>query len=159
MYGENIPVIHSAVITGRAEFDRSVHSHSPGTIPLYASRRPGYRHYIEATLFGLPFMQVDEATWMGNGSWQDAVRVDQGPQVDQGANLGLWAESMWLPAIFLTTRALHWEPVDDVTALPVVPSTPARNASSCASTRKWMDQLAGIGCASTTSPAHPKFCG
>jgi hypothetical protein len=81
-----------------------------------------YRHYIEATLFGLPVLKINE--WYLDGHSRLELPfgiVENEPKVDQAANLGLWAESIWLPAVFLTDPRVSWEPVDAETAILVVP--------------------------------------
>jgi hypothetical protein len=131
LYGENVPVIRSAVITGRA----TVRPVGPITFParfrFTHSAGQGYRHYIEATLFGLPLMQVNERYLDGHALGITPFGTDEGAQVDQGANLGLWAESIWLPAIFLTDSRVHWEAVDEDTALLVGPLVRARSVLWC----------------------------
>jgi Family of unknown function (DUF6544) len=121
-YGERIPVIRSAVITGR------------GTLRLNGLTLPvrfrftheagqSYRHYIEATLFGLPLLKVNEY-YVNNHErmvfpW--GVQEDN-PKLDQGGNLGMWAEALrWLPALLITDPRVRWEPLDDETALLIVP--------------------------------------
>jgi hypothetical protein len=125
LYGERVPVIRSAVITGR------------GTMriqPLFNITLPvrfrftheagiGYRHYIEVTFMGLPVLKVNEYYVDGKERqelpW--AVMTDN-PKLDQGGNLGMWAEIIqWLPSVLLTDSNVHWEAVDQDTALLVVP--------------------------------------
>ncbi len=43
------------------------------------------------------------------------------PKLNQAANLGMWAELSIVPAALLADRRVGWEPVDDSTALLVVP--------------------------------------
>jgi hypothetical protein len=80
-----------------------------------------YRHEIVTTWFGLPLLRVDERFVDGVGTLHLPFGTEQGPTVDQGANLALWAEAMWFPAALVTDPRVRWEPVDDVTALLRVP--------------------------------------
>jgi hypothetical protein len=121
LYGDRIPVITSAVVTGRA----SMRPFGPVALParyrFTHEAGKNYRHYIEATLFGIPIMRVNERYIDGHGFMDLGFATDEGPKINQGAVLGLWAESAWFPAIFLTDGRVRWEPIDDDTASLVVP--------------------------------------
>jgi hypothetical protein len=122
IYGENVPVIESAVITGRASM-RVGGITFPGRFRFTHNAGQGYRHYIEATFFGLPLIKINEHYLDGRSRMELPFGVTEGePKVDQAANLALWGESLtWLPSILITDQRARWEPVDEDTALLVVP--------------------------------------
>jgi hypothetical protein len=121
LYGDTVPVVTSAVITGRGPL-RIMGITFPGRFRFIHQAGMGYRHYIEVTVFGLPLLTVNERYLDGESLFETPGGViDNDPQVNQGANLGLWGEMIWYPAAWLTAPGVRWEPVDEVTAVLVVP--------------------------------------
>ncbi len=119
--GDSIPVIDSAVLTGPAELRFSGITF-PGRYRFVHEAGRNYRHYIELTLFGQPLMKVNEFYLDGNSRLELPFgTVENEPKVNQAANLGLWAEAMAYPSIYLTDPRVRWEALDDATARLVVP--------------------------------------
>jgi hypothetical protein len=121
VFGDSVPVIESAVITGRATLRPVAGISVPARFRFTHIAGRDYRHYIEATIFGLPIMKVNERYLDSKALMEMPWGKYEGPKLNQAANIGMWAESAWLPSLFITDLRVHWEPVDDVTALLVVP--------------------------------------
>jgi hypothetical protein len=122
LYGENVPVIKSAVISGRGTM-RIGGLTLPARFRISHIAGQSYHHYFELTFFGRPVMKVNEYYVDGHGRMELPFGVIEGEaKIDQAANLALWAESVvWLPALLLTDSRVRWEAVDETTALLVVP--------------------------------------
>ena len=71
-----------------------------------------YCRLFELTWFGLPIGTGNEHDLDGKSHLTLPMGLsDEGPQVDRATNLSLWAEYIWLPAVFLTDPRVRWEPV------------------------------------------------
>jgi hypothetical protein len=93
-YGEQVPVIRSAVITGRGML-RLNGLTLPVRFRFTHDAGQSYRHYIEATLFGLPLLKVNEYYVNDQERMVLPWGVQEGsPKLDQGGNLGMWAEAL-----------------------------------------------------------------
>jgi hypothetical protein len=121
VYGDEIPVIETVVLKGRASISpfgvklpaRFVFVHNAGR---------DYRHYFEATWFGITFLKVDEGYIDGESFFESPMgSYYDDPNTNQGANLAVWAEAGFFPSVWLTDERVRWEPVDDRTALLYVP--------------------------------------
>src|SRR5512138_2967675 len=121
VYGEQIPVIETAVLKGRATIS-PFGVKLPGRFVFVHNAGRDYRHYIEATWFGMPFLKVNEGYLDGKSFFESPMgSYYDDANTNQGANLALWAEAGWFPSIWLTDPRVHWQPVDDHTALLFVP--------------------------------------
>ena len=126
--GNQIPVIESAIISGRGKL-RVFGLRFPARFRFTHIAGQGYRHYIEATIFGYPVMKVNEWYLDGHARMELPVGViENEPKIDMGANLALWGESVfWLPSILVTDPRVCWEAIDDTTACLVVPFDSAQD--------------------------------
>lgn len=119
-FGDEVPVITSAVITGRA--DLTIGTTFPSRLRFTHDAGQGYRHYIESTVWGFPLMKVNEryVDDVGRMELPFGTTEDE-PKVNSAANLGLWGESIWLSPVYLTDERVRWEPIDATHARMIVP--------------------------------------
>ncbi len=120
LYGDHVPVVDTAVISGRGTM-RIAGVTFPARWRFSHVTGQDYRHYIELTIFGRRVMAVNEWFLDGQARLELPVGVSQGPNIDQGANLALWAEAVWMPSVWVTDPAVRWEAIDATSARLVVP--------------------------------------
>lgn len=121
VYGDRIPVIETAVVSGRGAM-RLGGLNVPIRFRFMHETGNNYRHDIDITFFGVPVMKGYDTYIDGHGFMQTPGGVEEGAGIDQGSNVSLWVEALhWFPAVLVTDARVQWKPVDDLTALLVVP--------------------------------------
>jgi hypothetical protein len=122
VYGDEVPVIETTVSKGRAVI-APFGVKLPARFIFVHEAGKGYRHYIEATWFGMPILKVNERYLDGKSLFElpvgDPIVDDY--STNQAANLAVWAEATWFPSIWVTDPRVRWEPVDENTALLYIP--------------------------------------
>ncbi|NLF02826.1 MAG: hypothetical protein GX601_17810 [Anaerolineales bacterium] len=122
VYGEEIPVIETVVIQGRGNLKPFMNIPVPARFVFVHTAGKDYRHYFEATIFGVPLLKVNEGYIDGASFFESPIAsYSDDPYSNQAANLTLWSEAIWFPAVWLTDPRAHWAPVDENTALLYVP--------------------------------------
>jgi len=122
VYGEEIPVIETVVIHGRGVIKPFMNIPIPARFVFVHNAGKDYRHYFEATLFGIPVLNVNEGYIDGASFFESPMgSYHDDANANQGANLALWAEAGWFPALWVTDPRARWEPVDEHAALLYVP--------------------------------------
>lgn len=120
VYGDRIALIASAIISGRGHL-RIKGITLPARFRFTHQTGRNYRHYIETTVFGLPLLRVNEHFLDDQSRLELPFGISEGPKVDQGANLALWAEAVWMPSVWVTDSRARWEAVDENSAALFVP--------------------------------------
>ena len=120
LYGDRIPLIESAVISGIGRL-RINGITLPARFRFTHISGQDYRHYIETTIYGLPLLKVNEHFLNGKARLELPFGISEGPKIDQGANLALWAEAIWMPSVWVSDPRVQWEAVSDSSATLVVP--------------------------------------
>src|SRR6185436_16750374 len=113
VYGDEIPVIETVVVKGRAMIS-PFGTKLPARFIFVHHAGKDYRHYIEATWFGMPFMKVNEGYLDGKSFFESPIgNIYDEASTNQGANLAVWAEASWFPSIWITDPRVRWGAVDE----------------------------------------------
>lgn len=118
--GQTPPRIHTAVVWGRAR----IHLRGlwlPARFKAWYRAGRDYFRAFEITFYTRPFLRGNDFWIDGQGLFEIGGEADVGREVNQDQVLSLWAQTVWMPSVFVHDPAIRWEPVDDLTARLVVP--------------------------------------
>jgi hypothetical protein len=114
-----VPRVDSLVVCGsaRASFGlwmplRFRLTHQPGH---------AFERYMEVTWFGFPVLKAIDRFIEGKGMTGPLGKEATGPEIDQGANMILWAEAPLMPSLWITDERIRWESINDTSARLVFP--------------------------------------
>jgi hypothetical protein len=113
-YGNDAPVIQSAVWLGRARFRRGAWLWM--RFAAYHDVGRAFWRDMEVTWFGLPIIRGKDSYVAGQGVMNINGQISRGPEIDQGAFLSLWSEAALFPSATIGRAGPEWQPVNETTA-------------------------------------------
>ncbi|MDP3104708.1 MAG: hypothetical protein Q8M95_08875 [Candidatus Methanoperedens sp.] len=117
-------MIRSAVVWGKAKLKVNG-IWMPVRYKTYDLSGKAFHRYMEVTWFGWTILKVSDVYMNGKGFTKIEGllnKTETGEKIDQGSNLALWAEIVFIPSVSLTDTRARWEAVDNDSARLVVPS-------------------------------------
>ena len=121
--GSMVPVIKSAVVWGKGKL-RINGIWMPVRFKAYYLPGQAFIRYLEVTWFGKTVLKVRDSYMNGEGVLKTnglLNMTETGEKIDQGQNLAMWGESVFMPSVFFTNTGARWEIVDDKTVRLVIP--------------------------------------
>jgi hypothetical protein len=117
----NAPVVDTFRLWGRARMRRTPLPRL--SVTFWSEHRVGWsaRQRLAVTWFGLPVLRGVDDYIDGHGRMRIGTRLVEGPEIDQGENLFLWAELLLVPSVLATRPRVWWEAVDAEHAVLHVP--------------------------------------
>jgi hypothetical protein len=118
--GETPPNMESAVVWGRGR------SCIRGVWVTFRFRgwyraREAFLRRMEITWFQRPVLRGFDSWIDGIGLFEMAGRTETGERIDQGQMLTMWADTVWMPSVFVQDASIQWHAVDEHTARLTVP--------------------------------------
>ena len=117
--GDHAPRMDSLAVYGRARANFGLWM--PLRYRLVHAPGQAFERYMEVTWFGLPVLKAVDRYVDGKGMTGPMGREAKGPEIDQGANMILWAEAPLMPSLWISDERIRWEAIDDTSARLVFP--------------------------------------
>ncbi len=121
--GNHVPVIRSAIVWGKAKL-RINGIWMPVRFKAYYFPGKAFIRYLEVTWFGKTFLKVSDSYMNGEGVLKIEGLINKretGRKIDQGQNLAMWGETVFMPSVIITDTRTRWEDVDNGNARLIVP--------------------------------------
>lgn len=118
-FGDQVPRVEAMMAWGRARANFGLWM--PLRFRLYHQPGQAFKREMEVTWFGWPVLQALDQYINGVGLTGPVGNAESGPQVNQGANMILWAEAPFYPSLLITDPRIRWEAMDDSSARLIFP--------------------------------------
>ncbi len=117
--GDQVPRMDTLAVYGRAQANFGLWM--PLRYRLVHAPGHAFERYMEVTWFGLPVLKAVDRYVDGKGMTGPIGREAKGPEIDQGANMILWAEAPLMPSLWISDERIRWEAIDDTSARLIFP--------------------------------------